>query len=159
MQVLLYANTDLTGSQPSMTEMAHGWGLDADAVRFFASQWVPDLSKWADPRVSPLFVSNLSTLPKALVVTAEFDPLRDEGEAYAARLAKAGVEVVLRREVGLIHGFMTLDEVSPACAMAAERVAHDLGGLLNSEPSPGREKRVDQIEVHGGDEPATNPRV
>jgi acetyl esterase len=126
LQVLLYSNTDLTGSQPSMTEKASGWGLDAATVRFFNRQWVPDEARWADPDVSPLFAPDVSGLPPALVVTAEHDPLRDECEAYAARLREAGGDVEVRREPGLIHNFMMLDEISPACAAAADRVAADL---------------------------------
>ena len=132
LQVLLYANTDLTGAQPSMREKATGWGLDADAVRFFNSQWVPDQARWSDPGVSPLHAPDLSGLPSALIVTAEHDPLRDESEAYARRLRDAGVEVELRREPGLIHNFMLLDEISPACAAAADRVAADLRARLNA---------------------------
>jgi acetyl esterase len=130
LQVLLYANTDLTGSQPSMREKATGWGLDAATVRFFNSQWVPDQARWSDPGVSPLHAPDLSGLPSALVVSAEHDPLRDESEVYARRLRDAGVQVELRRESGLIHGFMTLDEISPACAAAADRVAADLRARL-----------------------------
>jgi len=126
LQVLLCANTDLTGAQPSMRQKAAGWGLDAEAIRFFNSQWVPDRTRWSDPGVSPLHAPDLSGLPKALIVTAEHDPLRDESEAYAHRLRDAGVEVELRREPGLIHSFLMLDEVSPACAAAADRVAADL---------------------------------
>ena len=126
LQVLLCANTDLTGAQPSMRQKAAGWGLDVEAIRFFNSQWVPDRTRWSDPGVSPLHAPDLSGLPKALIVTAEHDPLRDESEAYAHRLRDAGVEVELRREPGLIHSFLMLDEVSPACAAAADRVAADL---------------------------------
>jgi acetyl esterase/lipase len=60
------------------------------------------------------------------VITAEHDPLRDKGEASAARLHAAGVGVKSRREAGLIHGFITLDTISPACAAAADRIAGDL---------------------------------
>ena len=130
LQGLLYANTDLTGSQPSMTEKATGFGLDAETVRFFNRQWVPDPSRWGDPGVSPLHAEHLEGLPAALIVTAEHDPLRDEAEAYAARLAQAGVPVELRREPGLIHNFMLMDELSPACRAAADRVATDLRRLL-----------------------------
>ena len=132
LQALLCANTDLTGAQPSMREKATGWGLDADTVRFFNSQWVPDRTRWADPGVSPLHAPDLSGLPSALIVTAEHDPLRDESEAYARRLRDAGVDVELRREPGLIHNFMLMDEVSPACAAAADRVAADLRAHLHA---------------------------
>ena len=136
LQVLLYANTDLTGAQPSMREKATGWGLDADTVRFFNSQWVPDRTQWADPGVSPLHASDLFGLPRALIISAEHDPLRDESEAYAARLREASVEVELRRESGLIHNFMMLDDLSPACAAAADRVAEDLRAYFNSPTPP-----------------------
>jgi acetyl esterase len=126
LQVLLYANTDLTGAQPSMRDKADGWGLNVPRIRFFNSQWVPDPARWGDPGVSPLHAPDLSGLPSALVVTAEHDPLRDESEAYGSRLRDAGVQVELRREPGLIHNFMALDDISPACAAAADRVAADL---------------------------------
>jgi len=129
LQVLIYANTDLTGACPSMREKATGWGLDADMVRFFNSQWVPERTRWSDPGVSPLYASDLSGLPPTLVVSAEHDPLRDESEAYGRRLRDAGVDVESRREPGLIHNFMLLDEISPACAAAADRVAADLRRL------------------------------
>jgi acetyl esterase len=134
LQVLLCGNTDLTGAHPSMREKAHGWGLDVDAIRFFNRQWVPDETRWADPGVSPFHATDLAGLPDAVVVTAEHDPLRDEGEAYAGRLRAAGVAVELRREPGLIHNFMLLDEVSPACATAADRVAADIRNRLGRPP-------------------------
>jgi acetyl esterase len=136
LQVLLYANTDLTGAQPSMREKATGWGLDADTVRFFNSQWVPDQTRWGDPGVSPLHAPDLSGLPPALIISAEHDPLRDESEAYAARLRDAGVDVKLRREPGLIHNFMLLDDLSPACAAAADRVATDLRAYFSARTPP-----------------------
>jgi acetyl esterase len=129
-QALLCANTDLTGSSRSMREKAHGCGLDAEAIEFFNTQWVPDRSRWSDPAVSPLHAEDLDGLPPALVITAEHDPLRDEGEQYADRLRVAGVAVRARREPGLIHGFVMIDAVSPACAAALERVIRDLRELL-----------------------------
>ena len=131
LQVLLYANTDLTGSPALHAREGQRLGPDATTVRFFNSQWVPDPARWSDPGVSPLHAPDLSGLPGALVVSAEHDPLRDESEAYARRLRDAGVAVELRREPGLIHGFMTLDEISPACAAAADRVAADLHAQLS----------------------------
>jgi acetyl esterase len=91
---------------------------------------VPDPSRWSDPAVSPLHARELGGLPPALVITAEHDPLRDEGEQYADRLQAAGVPVRARREPGLIHGFVMLGAVSPACAAAVDRVIEDLRGLL-----------------------------
>jgi acetyl esterase len=134
LQVLVYANTDLADEHPSMRTKGSGFGLDVEAIRFFNRQWVPDASQWTDPAVSPLRTPDLSGLPAAVVVTAEHDPLRDQAEAFARRLADAVVEVELRREPGLIHNFMLLDEVSPACAAAADRVAGDLRRRLAPIP-------------------------
>lgn len=131
MQALMYPNTDLTLSKPSVSEKATGWGLEADGVRWFVSQWVRDPALRADPRVSPLFEADLTGLPPALVVTAEHDVLRDEGDAYAARLAASGVSVKHRCERGMIHGFVGLDTVSPGAAAAGERVFADIAQLLH----------------------------
>jgi acetyl esterase len=129
-QVLAFPNTDLTLSQPSITEKATGWGLSADDVAWGAELWVPDEALRADPRVSPLHAPDLTGLPPALIVTAEHDPLRDEGEAYAARLAAAGVPVEHRREPRMIHGFLTLDTISPAAAQAGERLFAGITQML-----------------------------
>lgn len=129
LQVLLYPNTDLTLSQPSVRDKGTGWGLSADAVAWGAELWVPEAGRRADPEVSPLY-ADLHGLPRAVVVTAEHDPLRDEGDAYAERLADAGVQVRHRREAGLIHGFLTLDTVSPGAAAAGERVFADVAELM-----------------------------
>jgi len=131
LQVLVYPNTDLTCGQPSIEEKGEGYGLTAAGVRFFIRQWVPDERLRSDPRVSPLYAPDLSGLPPALIVTAEHDPLRDEGERYAERLLDAGVDVILRREPGLVHNFMRMDDISPACAQAGDRVADDLRRLLH----------------------------
>jgi acetyl esterase len=75
-------------------------------------------------------VADLRGLPPAVVVTAEHDPLRDEGDAYAARLRAAGVPVMHRREPGLVHNFPTLRDVSPAAAAAEDRFLRDAAQLL-----------------------------
>jgi acetyl esterase/lipase len=131
-EALIYANTDLTGSKPSMRENATGGGLDPAAVHWFNSQWVPDESRWGEEGVSPLAAADLSGMPRALIVSGERDPLRDELEAYAERLREAGVEVTARREPGMIHNFLQMDEVSPAAAAAADRIARELGEMLRA---------------------------
>ncbi len=128
--VNVYANTDLDAEGGSMTTFAHGFGLDVDDVHWFNSLWVPDRGRWRDPAVSPLRVDDLSGLPETIVVTCALDPLRDQGEAFAARLADAGVVVTRRREPGMVHNFLLWDMVSPACASAADRVADDVGAAL-----------------------------
>ena len=129
-QALIYANTDLANSGASIQEKRHGFGLEVADIEWFNSQWVPDRSIFTDPRVSPLFVPDLSGLPAAIVITCEHDPLRDQGEAYAERLKAAGVPVTARREPGMVHNFMLWDTISPACAAAADRVAADLKAAL-----------------------------
>jgi acetyl esterase len=100
-QILVYPNTDLTLSHPSAQTKATGWGLTTDDVAWGAQLWVPDPSRLADPGVSPVLAADLGGLPPAVVVTAEHDPLRDEGNAYAVRLAAAGVPVRHRCETDI----------------------------------------------------------
>lgn len=129
LQVLAYPNTDLTLSQPSVRSKGTGWGLDADSVAWGAELWVPAPARRADPDVSPLY-ADLRGLPPAIVVTAEHDPLRDEGDAYAARLAEAGVRVLHRCETGQLHGFLTMDVLSGSAASAGERLFAEVADLL-----------------------------
>src|ERR687888_556163 len=119
LQVLIYANTDLTNSGASMASEGHGFGLDVADIEWFNAQWVPDPAMRRDPRVSPLYEPDLTGLPPAIVITCERDPLRDQGEAYADRLREAGVPTTVRREQGMVHNFMLWDLISPACAAAA----------------------------------------
>jgi acetyl esterase/lipase len=130
-QLLAYPNTDLTLSQPSVVSQGEGWGLDARDLRWFADQWAPDPARRATGAVSPLHADDLAGLPPALIVTAEHDPLRDEGDAYAGRLQAAGVPVEHRCEPGLVHGFLQgLDLESAAAAAASERFFASAGRLL-----------------------------
>jgi acetyl esterase len=130
-QVLVYPNTDLTLTQESVAAKAVGWGLDADDVLWFAEQFVPDAALRAHPRVSPLFETDFEGLTPAVIVTAEHDVLRDEGDAYANSLRRAGVPVAHRCEPGLIHGFLGLDLQSSAAAAASQRVFDDIAVLLH----------------------------
>jgi acetyl esterase len=127
-QVLLCPNTDLTGTQPSMSEKATGFGLEAAAVRAAASLWVPVQARHSSGDVSPLHAPSLDGLPPTLLITAEHDPLRDEGHAYAKRLQNAGVAVATRTEPALPHGFY-LDSTDTA-QVATRRLMTDLKSLL-----------------------------
>lgn len=106
-QLLIYPATDLTNSHPSHEENAEGYLLTRDHMVWFTQHYLGDHDR-TDPRVSPLHAGDLSGVAPAFVLTAEFDPLRDEGEAYAARLEDAGVEVAARRYDGMIHAFFGL---------------------------------------------------
>ena len=102
-QLLVYPVTDATMSHPSIEENASGYFLTKADMEWFFGHYAP--GRPDDWRLSPLAAADLSGLAPALVLTAEYDPLRDEGEAYARRLDDAGVPVELIRKDGLIHGF------------------------------------------------------
>ena len=104
-QLLVYPVTDCTMSHPSIEENGEGYFLTSATMRWFIDHYLGDLDP-KDPSVSPLHASDLSGLPPALVITASLDPLRDEGEAYAAALREAGTPVELVRYDGMIHGFV-----------------------------------------------------
>jgi len=112
MQTLIYPITDAVGGQRSRDEFAKGFLLSRADMDWFEHHYLPADVDRADPRVSVLRSADLSDLPPAYVTTAGFDPLRDEGEAYAARMEEAGVQVTLRRHPGLIHGFANMTAVS-----------------------------------------------
>lgn len=106
-QLLLYPVTDhYDANTPSMSENAEGYGLTRAGMIWFWNHYLSDPAQGADPHASPLRAADLRGLPPALVVTAEYDPLRDEGEYYAERLRQAGVPADLKRWEGMNHGFL-----------------------------------------------------
>ncbi len=106
-QLLLYPVTDYhTPGTPSYEENAEGYGLTRDTMKWFWAHYLTDASEAANPYASPLRASDLSRLPPALIITAEYDPLRDEGELYAEKLKAAGVPTAISRYDGVNHGFM-----------------------------------------------------
>jgi acetyl esterase len=115
-QLLIYPACDFRDGDhhPSRVENGEGLFLTEADMRWFGDAYVPDVEHREDPRASVLLSPDLSGVAPAVVLTAEYDPLRDEGEAYADALRQAGVEVDLRRYDGLIHGFFGLGPVSPA---------------------------------------------
>ena len=108
-QLLVYPLTDWrTMDTASYRESAEGFFLTRLGCGWFREQYARDETDWADPRFSPLVAKDLSRLPPALVITAEHDPIRDDGEAYAAALRNVGVSVTATRYDGTIHGFFSL---------------------------------------------------
>ncbi|MBW0088016.1 alpha/beta hydrolase [Pseudonocardia sp. KRD-184] len=103
-QVLTYPVTDATSDLPSRRENAEGYLLTAGSMDWFWRHYLREPGDGKNPYASPLLAADHSGLPPALVLTMEFDPLRDEGEAYAEKLKAAGVPVTLQRYDGLIHG-------------------------------------------------------
>jgi acetyl esterase/lipase len=107
-QVLVYPMLDATASSASYDEFAEGYGFSSEKSRWYFDQYLPPGVDRRAPRVSPLFDAGLGDLPATLVVTAECDPLRDDGERHAEGLRQAGVTVELRRYPGMIHGFFQM---------------------------------------------------
>jgi acetyl esterase len=112
MQLLLYPPTDSAGDLPSRNLFSEGFLLTKDDMDTFERHYLPPGTDATDPRVSILLAPDLTGLPPAYVATAGFDPLRDEGEAYALRMREAGVQVALRRHPGLIHSFANETAIS-----------------------------------------------
>ncbi len=104
-QLLVYPVTDWDFETRSYRENAEGYLLTRDMMRWFHGHYFAKPEEAADPLAAPLRAADLRGLPSATVLTAEFDPLRDEGEAYAARLRDAGVPTTLTRYDGMFHGF------------------------------------------------------
>lgn len=107
-QALVYPTTDDTQSFGSIRSMADAPFLDAAAVDWYRAQYASDPALWRHPRVSPWLHPDVSGLPPALVQTAGFDPLRDEGEGYGEKLRAAGVPVTVTRYPSLSHGYLNM---------------------------------------------------
>lgn len=122
-QALVYPSTDLRGGYPSIEENADALFLPADTLSWFIEQYLVSPEDAADWRASPILASDLTSLPPALVLTAEFDVLRDEGEAYAAALRSAGSSVTVRRYDGMTHAFFQLAGVLDVASDAMDEVA------------------------------------
>ncbi len=123
LQLLIYPATDMRMATPSYTTNGQGYMLTFDTMAYFRRHYVPDAAQWADWRASPLLADRLGGLPPALVLTAGFDPLRDDGRLYADALSAAGTPaqyVCFERQ---IHGFILMgrmiDEAHSAVALCA----------------------------------------
>jgi acetyl esterase len=128
--LLVYPVADLTRfDTPSYFENAQGYFLTRSGMQWFADHYV-EASRRHEPEVSPLTTPDFSGLPKTLVITAEYDPLRDEGEALAAGLSKAGVSTTVTRYDGMIHGFFTMHAFIGAGMTAIEEAATALAEAL-----------------------------
>lgn len=122
-QLLVYPNTDQLADDASLRENDDPCLFNRRSVAWYARHYLADAADAHNPLASPLRAPDLSGLPPALVITAEHDPLRDQGEAYARRLAEAGVPVELTRYAGMAHGFFamtgTVDDARAAIEQAA----------------------------------------
>jgi acetyl esterase len=127
-QLLIYPATDLAGETPSRVTFAEGFVLTKDDMDWYEAHFLGAGDDRSDPRVSPLLADDLAGLPPALVVTAGFDPLRDEGEAYARRLREAGVRTILRRHPSYVHGFIH----ALALGAGSREALAEMGGVLRA---------------------------
>jgi len=105
-QVLIYPVLDLASESASRKENGEGYFLTAAGMTWYEEQYLRDDADRKNVLASPLLAGDLAGLPPALVVTAEYDPLRDEGEAYGRRLTEAGVPATVSRYDGMFHGFL-----------------------------------------------------
>jgi acetyl esterase/lipase len=129
-QLLIYPVTDHGFDTPSYDANASGYLLTRDMMKWFWGHYLADPADGASPLASPLRAEKLAGLPPALVQTAELDPLRDEGEAYARRLAEAGVPTTLTRYDGLFHGFFGMGAAIERARDAVAEAARHLRGAF-----------------------------
>lgn len=133
MQVLIYPITDSNFDTASYRENAEGYYLTRDTMEWFWREYLSSPADGEQPYASPLRAADLSNLPPALVMTAFYDPLRDEGEAYAKRLSAAGVPTQLVRYDGLVHGFLRRTDIFNQAKIAFEQVA---AAIRQGRPAP-----------------------
>lgn len=131
-QALIYPITDCDFDRPSYRENAEGYFLTRREMIWFWNHYVSSPEQMKEPYASPLRASSLRNLPPALILTAEFDPLRDEGEAYADALRAAGVEVELFRFDGMIHAFVRRVEQFSGARTAIQKIAQHLRAVFHS---------------------------
>jgi acetyl esterase len=124
-QLLVYPALDFYRRAESHRRFGQGFLLSSSTIDWYSANYA-DRRDWDDMRASPLLAKEVSGVAPAYVVTAGFDPLRDEGRAYAARLREAGVEVRLREEATLTHGFFNMAGVIPAARAAVLNIAREL---------------------------------
>jgi acetyl esterase len=136
LQILVYPVTDLSSFDTmSYREFADGYHLTRSEMEWFRREYLSNPEQAVDPDASPLLAHDVSGAPPALVITAECDVLRDEGEAYAERLRQAGVPVTLTRYPGMIHPFFSLSGAIRDAVTALDQVA-DAIRAASSEPRP-----------------------
>ncbi len=131
-QLLIYPVTEALADTASMNALAEGFMLEKASMEWFVGQYVPAGTTPKDPRISPLLAEDLSGLPPAYLVTAGYDPLKDEGRAYAEKLQAAGVTVEHVNYEAMIHGFFTMTGIVDEAREAVEQAGAALKAGLAS---------------------------
>jgi acetyl esterase len=132
-QLLMYPAFDPSISSRSQTEFAQGYLLTRADMQWFWSQYLRDERDRVNPYASPMMAKDLTGLPAAMVITAQYDPLRDEGEAYATRLEEAGVKVLSMRYEGVTHGFISMASLVDKGRQALESAAAHLRAAFKAK--------------------------
>lgn len=132
-QLMIYPITNYSFDTPSYQENANGYSLTKDDMVWFWDHYLPSEDDGKHPYASPLQAQDLSNLPPALMITAEYDPLRDEGEQYAGRLREVGNQVTVMRYNGMIHGFFGMGAVVDQGKQVIEEVAAGLRSAFGIE--------------------------
>ncbi len=138
-QVLVYPITNYAFDTPSYRQHANARPLSSEMMRWFWKHYLPEEAAGSTPYASPLQAADLRNLPRALILTAEYDPLRDEGEAYAQHLQEAGVPVVLTRYKGLTHGFLDMAPVVEKARGAVLAIASALRSTFSRDQQMARQ--------------------
>ncbi|MEJ8574238.1 alpha/beta hydrolase [Microbaculum marinum] len=142
-QVLIYPITDVPRlSRTSYVENGAGYGLSSDDMLRFWRDYAGEAPDVNDPAIAPVRSSELAGLPDTLVITAEFDPLRDEGEEYARRLMEAGVPTTLTRYDGAIHGFVRMGSEVRLAAQALRQISQWLGERFSDQEPHAHHRQV-----------------
>lgn len=132
-QLLFYPSVDATMSMRSIETLGHGFFLERETMDWYIDRYAPVRQERRHPRISPLWAADFKGLPPTLVVTAGFDPLRDEGEAYARALKDSGIDVAYRCYGSLFHGFINVAGAVDAARSALYESAHTLRNALARE--------------------------
>lgn len=127
-QILAYPVTNFAFDTESYQENGDDYYLTQESMRWFWSLYLNNESEGTDPKASPLLREDVGGLPPGIVVTPEYDPLRDEGEAYGKRLQEAGIDFEILRAEGMIHDFLGMTNILPE----AKQVIETLGGKLQA---------------------------
>jgi acetyl esterase len=136
-QLLIYPVVDFYDESPSMQQYSEGHFLTRAGMDWFTESYLPSREAGLEPSASPMNAKDFRGLPPAMIITAECDPLRDQGEAYARKLQAAGVPVELKRYEGMIHPFFQFAAVLDTANVAIKDAASALRGALGSETSAG----------------------